>query len=252
MIRQKRTRSLPLSKLFPNILTLMGLCVALSSIRFALEEKWQLAAAAIILAALIDGMDGRLARLLNATSDFGAQLDSLADIVNFGVCPAILLYVWSLDAIGRWGWVAVLFFAVCCAIRLARFGTTLLDETRPDWADKFFSGIPSPAGAILAITPLMLSFELKEPMLHDPWFIGVYVVVIGCLMASPIPTFSGKKMSISYNFVPMLMISVTLFTAMMIIEPWFTLACLAVLYVLTIPLSILSFLRHEHQLKSKN
>jgi CDP-diacylglycerol---serine O-phosphatidyltransferase len=235
---------LPISKLLPNMVTLTTLCFGLSSIRFALLERWELAVTFVLIAAFLDGVDGRLARLLNASSNFGAQLDSLADFVNFGVAPAFVLYLWTLDNIKfkGVGWALVLFYSICCAIRLARFNTNLEEDDQPEWADKFFVGIPSPVGAGLAIAPMTLSFQFGNNLFH-PLCIGIYMGVVAVLMASRIPTISIKKMGIRREYASLVLVVAGLLIAALIIEPWLTLPMIALIYVASIPFSCLSYYR---------
>lgn len=248
MAKQGKLRSLPLSRLFPNIVTLLGLCAGLSAIRFALNERWELAVTFIVIAAFIDGVDGRLARLLNSTSKFGAELDSLSDFVNFGVTPSLVLYLWKIDElpIRGLGWALALFFIICMAIRLARFNTMLEDTEKPKWAERFFTGIPAPAGAGLSIIPLMLSFQIGDGLWTRPDVVAVYMVVIALLIASTIPTFSSKKIRIPHALVSLALIVFAVFLIAMVIEPWITLPFMGVMYALSIPFSILYYYRLKH------
>ena len=189
-------------KLFPNVITLLALAVGLSSIRFAIEGKWELAVTAIIVAAILDGFDGRIARMLNATSTFGAELDSLADFVNFGVAPVIVIYLWSLHTFKYklLSWGAVLLYNSCMAIRLARFNTAMINEILPK---HFFVGVPAPIGALLVLAPVMLEFDIAQEYGISPkeYLLStiIYVVVIGFLLASRIPTISLKYISINFQ-----------------------------------------------------
>lgn len=235
--------------LFPNMITLLGLCAGLTSIRFAMESKWEMAVTFIIIAAFIDGMDGRIARMLNSTSNFGAQLDSLADFANFGVAPAITLYLWTVHniPIKGLGWAIALFFAMCCAVRLARFNVALDDSEKPKWKEKFFVGIPSPAGAGLSIVPMMIVFHLDDgkivDFLSNPFFIAVYMIIIASLMASTVPTFAAKKIFVRKEFASSIIIIMCAVIIGMIIKPWVTLPLLGILYLCSIPASIAIFLR---------
>ena len=242
---KKRLSSLPISKLIPNMVTLMTLCFGLSSIRYALDDNWMMSVAFLLIAGFLDGIDGRLARLLNASSNFGAQLDSLADFVNFGVAPGFVLYLWTVKSISSHGigWALVLFFSICCAIRLARFNTNLEEEDVPAWADKFFIGIPSPVGAALAIAPMTLFFEFDNPIFKNPIGVGIYMSIIALLMASRIPTVSIKKIVIQRAYASLTLVIAGLLIASLIIEPWLTLPLIGVVYVLSIPFSTLSYYR---------
>lgn len=233
------SNDLPLSRLFPNIVTLLALCAGLSSIRFALDERFELAVTFTMIAAFIDLLDGRLARYLNATSNFGAQLDSLADFCNFGVVPSILLYLWSTHTfpVKGVGWGFVLFFNMCCLIRLARFNSDLEENenTRLIWQEHFFVGMPSTMGGLLSLIPMMLSFEFENiKILENPKFVGSYMVIIALLMASRIPTFATKKLHIRKEFISVFMAVICLAMAGLIIEPWIILSAFGIAYILSI------------------
>ncbi len=234
---------LPISRLFPNIVTLMSLCAGLSSLRFALLGHWEMAVTAILVAAVIDGMDGRLARLLKATSVFGAHLDSLADFVNFGVAPALVLYLWQVNEtpIRGLGWALVLFFSICCAIRLARFNTDLENEERPEWMDRFFVGVPAPLGGMLVVLPMMLQFQFGYGFFMLPAYLCLHMAVIGLLMASRIPTFSIKKIVIRREYVSLALVIAGFLIATLIIQPWLALLCIGVAYAASIPFSCAYF-----------
>ena len=166
--REQRIGGGHMNRLIPNAITVGALCAGLSGVRFAIDARWEMAVAAIVVAAILDGLDGRMARLLNGTSKFGAELDSLADFVSFGAAPALIVYLWVLNGWGGVGWVIALGFAVCCALRLARFNTALADPNPPRWAGHFFTGVPAPAGAGLALLPMMLHFEVGPGWVDKP------------------------------------------------------------------------------------
>ena len=184
-----------------------------------------------------------MARFLKATSNFGAQLDSLADFVNFGIAPALISYLWCLNTIEikGLGWAFALSYTVCTAIRLARFNSDLVDENRPDWKNGFFTGIPSPAGAYLAIMPIMLSFETNLMNYVHPIALGFYLVIVGIMMASRIPTFATKKVIIKKENISFVLVFTGLLIGAIIIEPWFFLPIFGILYICSIPLSIRSY-----------
>lgn len=187
-----RRRSVPVRVLIPNIVTLLGLCVGLTSIRMAIEGRFEYALLAIVAAALIDGLDGRMARLLKASSRFGAELDSLSDFLCFGVAPAVVLYLWAFPVASSLGWIIVMIFAVATALRLARFNVALDDPSKPIWENAFFVGIPAPAGALLLMLPLYLEgLGLPKSWMPLP-VIGLYAITVAGLMASRVRTFSGK------------------------------------------------------------
>lgn len=227
---------IPISKLAPSFITLFGLCLGITSIRYALDAKWQVAAMLIIVAGLLDGIDGRLARLLNATSGFGAQLDSLADIVSFGVAPAVVMYFWSLQEIPYKGvgWAVVLIYVSCSAIRLARFNTSQSDEKK---SSVYFVGVPMPLAAGFSLLPMILTFELLQGMRFSYWLVAAYMVAIGMLMISRLPVHSLKNVSIRREWVPMLMLTITIVTAGLIMEPWLVLPFIALIIFLFVGIS---------------
>jgi CDP-diacylglycerol--serine O-phosphatidyltransferase len=236
--KRRKLREQPLSRLFPNMITLAGLCCGMSSIRFALIDRWELSVAFILAAALIDGMDGRVARLLGATSVFGAQLDSLSDFVCFGVAPPLVLYIWQLHDIKGIGWALVLFFIVCTALRLARFNTALFDDQKEPWESQFFVGVPSPAGGILCLLPLVISLQFGHDSDLPPAFTACNMLLVGMLMPSRIPTFSGKKMRIRHETVLPFMLIGGALLVLFIIEPWLALTILDIMYLVSIYFSV--------------
>ncbi len=236
----------PISRLFPNMITISGMCCGLSAIRFAMLGRFEIAVAFIIAAAIIDGMDGRVARMLGATSNFGAQLDSLSDFLCFGVSPALVLYMWQMQEIKGIGWAVVLFFSVCTALRLARFNTGLFDDNIQPWEKQFFTGVPSPAGGILCLLPLIISLQ-SETNYKLPAFITLmHVVIVGALMASRIPTFSGKNIRIKHEWIPQFMILFSFIVILFVIEPWTFISALSFLYLCSIFFSV----RRYKKLKS--
>ena len=228
----------PLSRLLPNMITISGMCCGLSAIRFAMLGRFEIAVAFIIVAAIMDGMDGRVARMLGATSNFGAQLDSLSDFVCFGVCPAIVMYMWQLQEVKGIGWAVVLFFSVCAALRLARFNTALFDDKVQRWEKQFFTGVPSPAGGILCLLPLIIFLQFDDSFKINPWISIVYILIIGTLMASRIPTFSGKNIHIKHEIIPQFMIGCSFLLVLFVIEPWAFISVLGLVYICSIFFSI--------------
>src|SRR6185312_15273209 len=190
---RRRFKAIPVRTLLPNLITLLALCAGLTAIRVAVEDKLDLALAAIVFAALLDGIDGRIARMLKGTSRFGAELDSLADFVNFGVAPALILYFWGLHELKSAGWIAALVFAICAGLRLARFNVMIDDPNKPAWAGNFFTGIPAPAGAITVLLPIYLYFLGVSNGLVTVWVTLVYTLGIASLLVSRLPVFSGKR-----------------------------------------------------------
>jgi CDP-diacylglycerol---serine O-phosphatidyltransferase len=247
-IKRRRFGKVPVRYLLPNLITLLALCSGITAIRLAVEGRYELAVAGVMVAVVLDAIDGRLARFLKGTSRFGAELDSLADFVNFGVAPALLLYIWSLNSLRTAGWVIALVLAICCALRLARFNVALDDPGKPAWANGFFTGAPAPAGAGLALLPMYLSFlGLVDDGHNYAFLIGPYTVVVALLMVSRIPTFSGKNMG---SWIPREMVLPVLglasFAAIMLIAyPWEFLTVVSITYLGLIPVSIRSYRRHK-------
>jgi CDP-diacylglycerol--serine O-phosphatidyltransferase len=242
--RPRRIAGLSFNKMIPNILTLLALCAGLTAIRFGLHQKWEMAVLSILLAAVFDGLDGRVARLLRGTSKFGAELDSLSDFVSFGVAPAMLLYFWSMQRAGGIGWALVLLYAVCTALRLARFNTMIGQPDLPVWAYNFFTGVPAPAAALLAMLPMILSFQIDQLELFSyPMVNAVMLVVVSFLMVSKIPTFSGKRFHVPHAYVLPMMLVMALLAAFLVTAPWTTVTGLAVIYAITIPFSAAAFAR---------
>lgn len=238
----------PIRVLIPNIFTLLGLCAGLTAIRMAIEQRWELAIAALVFAAVLDGLDGRIARLLKASSRFGAELDSLADFVNFGVAPAIVIFIWALSDLKGLGWIVVLVFAVCAALRLARFNVALDQTDKPAWQSNFFVGVPAPAGAIVVLLPLYLN-ELGAPLTKFAPLILVYTLAIALLMVSRVPTFSGKLIGqrIGREYVLPVFVLAALFVAVLLTWPAATLAGGSILYLAIIPYSLMRYGKLERE-----
>ena len=234
-----RLRDHSVNRLIPNILTMLALCAGMTSIRLGLLQHWELAVVAIAVAAVLDSLDGRIARLLDTSSKFGAELDSLADVIGFGVAPGLLLYLWAMHSAGGPGWAVCLLFAVCCSLRLARFNTKLDNTDLPAWTGRFFSGVPAPAAAGLALTPMMARFEFGPGFYENPIFVGAVMVFVAALMVSRVPTFSFKRLKVRPRAVLPVMIAVGLLIVLVISTPWIAFLGLAVGYLATIPVSIL-------------
>jgi CDP-diacylglycerol--serine O-phosphatidyltransferase len=245
-----RNRQVPVRLLIPNVFTLLGLCAGLTAIRMAIEGRYELALAAIVFAALLDGVDGRIARMLKASSRFGAEFDSLADFVNFGVAPAIVLFTW-----GAWGtpglrglaWIVVLLLAVACGLRLARFNA-MLDEERPRWQANYFSGVPAPAGAITALLPVYVGqLGIMDIQMGWPIYLVLgYILLIAFLMVSTIPTYSGKLLGerISREWVMPAFVLAGALVALLVTYPYVTLTVGTLLYLALIPISFRRFRTH--------
>ena len=237
--RRQRPTAQTFNRLVPNIITVGALCAGLTAVRFAIAGKWEFAAIAILVAAVLDALDGTIARLLKAASDFGAELDSLSDVVAFGVAPGLIIYFWSLSTIGGFGWAAALFFAVCCALRLARFNSTL--ETRPAYAYKFFTGVPAPAGALLALLPLVTSQEFGAGFFSHPAVTGPWIVAVALLMVSQIPTYSLKRLRVPQRMVLPMLVLIALLAAGIAGAPWLTLMIVSLVYLGSFPFSYRSY-----------
>ena len=254
--RQRRARRRPrykgpsFNRVMPNLLTMLGLCAGLTSIRYALDHRWEHAAAAILVAAVIDGLDGRLARLLKATSRFGAEFDSLSDFASFGVAPALILYLWSLHGAGRFDFMPCLMFAVCMALRLARFNAALETAPKPAYAQSFFTGVPAPAGAGLVLFPLFLGLEAANqgwPRLafyaQSPWLVAPVLIGISVLLVSSLPIWSFKNFKVPAEYVLLLLLGTGFFAAFLVADPWLALATAGLLYLAMLPFSVRSFRR---------
>jgi CDP-diacylglycerol--serine O-phosphatidyltransferase len=247
--RRRRFRPIPFRTLAPNLVTLLALCAGLTAVRLAAEGKLDWAVGCIVLAATLDGIDGRLARLIKGTSRFGAELDSLADFVNFGVAPALMLYFWSLHDLHNVGWIAALLFAICAGLRLARFNVMLNDPGRPAWAANFFVGVPAPAGAIIGLLPIYIQF-LAIPGVRFPSLLTfLYTLAIATLMVSSLPVFSGKKVGtrVAPEMVLPVFVLVVAFFALLLSYPWEVLSTGTVMFLGSLPLSWLSYNRHLHR-----
>jgi CDP-diacylglycerol---serine O-phosphatidyltransferase len=235
-MRVRRIPELSVQRMVPNVLTLLALCAGMTAIRFALNGNFQAAVLAIIVAGVLDGLDGRVARLLKATSHFGAELDSLSDFVSFGVAPAAVMYLWTMSALHSLGWAIVLFFAVCCALRLARFNTQLTAEPVPQ--PGYFTGVPAPAGAGIVLMPMYASFEWGDWIARSPYLGAVWIAGIAVLMVSRIPTLSLKKFRIPHRYVMPTLLGIGLLAAFLTTAPWPTLLLVGMLYLGSVPLTV--------------
>ncbi len=236
-----------INRLIPHVLTIGALCAGLTALRFGMMQRWDLAIFAIVVAGIFDGLDGRMARLLGGTSKFGAELDSLSDFVSFGAVPAVLMYMATLHEIGGVGWAVALIFATCCALRLARFNTMIGDPNPPPWAGSYFVGVPAPAGAGLAILPLMATIEFGPGVFDRPVFDAVVLVGVAALEISRIPTFSLKKLHIRPSMALPLFMLVVVIVAGLASEPFLTFIIVGVAYLASIPVSIWRQARAKRQ-----
>ena len=233
--------------ILPNMLTLIGVCIGLTSIRFALDGKFEFAIIAVIFAALIDGLDGRIARLIKGTSKVGKELDSLTDMISFGVAPAFIMYFWKLNTLGRFGWLVCLIYVICVALRLARFNVNSNQD--PSWRDNFFEGVPSPAGGILVLTPLIISLtDFNYVQLNYDIIVPTFFIVTSLLLISKFPSYSFKKIVIQRKATIFLLFGIVLFFGLLLIYPFNIIAATAVVYLLILPISFF----HYQKLKKQN
>jgi len=243
-MRRRRFRPIPVRMLVPNVITLLAICAGLTAIRLSTEGRMELAVAAIVFAAVLDGLDGRVARMIKGQSKFGAELDSLADFVNFGVAPGLILYFWQLHALNNGGWIVAMVFAISGGLRLARFNATMDDPNKPAFAVNFFTGVPAPAGAITVLLPIYLAF-LGMPT-PPAVLTMLYTLLIAILMVSRLPVFSGKtiRLRVPPEMVLPVFVSVVFFIALLIGYPWHILSACTVLYLLSLPAGWKSYRDH--------
>ncbi len=233
--------------ILPNMLTLIGVCIGLTSIRFALDGRFEFAIVAIILAAIIDGLDGRIARLIKGTSKVGKELDSLTDMISFGVAPAFIMYFWKLNTLGRFGWLVCLIYVICVALRLARFNVNSGQE--PSWRDNFFEGVPSPAGGILVLTPLIFSMTNFEFItINFDIVVPIFFIITSLLLISKFPSYSFKKIVIQRKTTIFLLFGIVLFFGLLLIYPFNLIAISAIIYLAMLPISFF----HYQKLKKQN
>src|SRR5246127_1846726 len=243
-LRRRRFRPIPVRMLVPNVITLLAICAGLTAIRLSTEGRMELAVGAIVLAAMLDGIDGRVARMIKGQSKFGAELDSLADFVNFGVAPGLILYFWQLHELHDGGWIAAMVFAISGGLRLARFNATMDDPNKPPFAANYFTGVPAPVGAVTALLPVYLAFLGVWTM--PAILTAFYTLLIAFLMVSRLPVFSGKtvRMRVPPEMVLPVFVSVIFFIALLIAYPWYILSAGSVLYLLSLPLGYKSYRDH--------
>jgi CDP-diacylglycerol---serine O-phosphatidyltransferase len=246
-MRRRRFRPIPVRMLVPNVITLLAICAGLTAIRLSTEGRMELAVAAIVFAAVLDGLDGRVARMIKGQSKFGAELDSLADFVNFGVAPGLILYFWQLHELHNGGWIAAMVFAISGGLRLARFNATMDDPNKPAFAANYFTGVPAPAGAITVLLPIYLAFlGLPAP---PAVLTALYTLLIAFLMVSRLPVFSGRnvRMRVPPEMVLPVFVSVIFFIALLIGYPWYILSAGSVLYLLSMPAGWKSYRDHARK-----
>ena len=250
--RTQRIMEFPFNRMIPNIVTLLALSAGLTSIRFALLDQWEHAVLSLVVAAILDTIDGRVARLLKGASKFGAELDSLSDFVCFGVSPALILYLWAMQDAGRPGWILVMLFTMCCGLRLARFNVATDDDDAPAWKVHFFSGVPAPAGAGLVLIPMIISFQVDAEILRNPWIVSGFLFTVGALLVSSVPTYSFKKLKISRNWIMPTMLIVAGIAAFSVTVPWLTLSVVMALYLSSFFFSIRAQYRFKLADKAKD
>ena len=235
IVSNKKTRVI-----LPNMFTLVGVCIGLSSIKFAFDEKFTLSVIAIIVAAIIDGLDGRIARLIQGTTKIGKELDSLTDVISFGVAPAFIMYFWKLNELGRIGWLICLIYVVCVALRLARFNVNSGQE--PSWRDNFFEGVPSPAGGVLVLMPLIYSLsDIQILNINYDFFVPILFVAVSILLISKAPTYALKKISVPRSMTIFLLLGVVLYFGLLLIYTFNAIAISGLIYFMLIPVSFIHY-----------
>ena len=236
--RLERLEDLSVGKLVPSFITLMALCCGITAIRFGLADQWATAVAFVIAAMILDMLDGRAARMLGADSRFGAQLDSLADLVSFGVAPGIIMYIWSLKEMGNGGWIIALIFCACAAIRLARFNVESVRDEGATKSNPYFTGLPTPAAACMAVLPLLISFQWNDPLIRQPWITGLVFAVTSALMVSRLPTPSIKYMKLQRQHRMLAAACFAALAALLIAWPWGTMTVGLLIYIASIPFAV--------------
>lgn len=250
-LQAQRPKHQPFTRMIPNLLTLLNLCAGATAIRFALNNQFEEAVAAILLAAVLDMLDGGMARLLNAGSKLGAELDSLADLVSFGVAPAVMVYAWTMHTAGGIGWVPTLLFCVCAALRLARFNIAREDTTDPTGANCYFTGLPTPGAAGIMLVPMLIGFQLPDGPFNNVLLNGSFIVAAALLMVSRIPTFSLKGRHMPNKYVVPVLLLFCLVAGFAVEVPWATLTVVMFLYIASIPISMVTFRRLQHKLQAE-
>lgn len=245
--RGPKLSQIPLRIVVPNLITVLAICAGLTGIRLAFEHRFELAVIMVLVAAFLDGVDGRVARMMKGSSKFGEQMDSLADIVNFGVAPALVLYAFVLDQARSFGWIAALLYAIACCLRLARFNVMLEDADRPAWQRNYFIGVPAPAGAMLVLLPVYLGFLGLTPNKGLAFAVAAYTVTIGFLLVSRLPVYNGKSAGnlIRRDFVVPLILLVVAYVAFLMSFTWHTLTLTALAYLIFLPFSLMAWNRRE-------
>ena len=248
---RKRIKDLPLNRIAPNLVTMFALSSGVTSIRFAMAGNFKIAVLCILLASVFDALDGRVARLLRGTSDFGAELDSLSDVVCFGVAPGLLMYFWALGASSPVGWIFALLVPVCCALRLARFNSMLDDDPQPEYWKHFFVGLPAPGGAYIALLPIMLYFHTENEVFRNGSLVEAFLFVSAFLMASRLPTISLKHLRVPVRFVVFVLALAGFYAGLMVYKPWLALSLTFIGYLVSVPLCSFVFLKLKAKAEGK-
>ncbi len=249
-VTKKKIKEIPFNRIAPNLVTLAAMSFGISSINYSIQERWDIAVISIFIAAILDGLDGRVARMLNGTTKFGAELDSLSDFVSFGVAPGFFLYLWSMQDVKGLGWFLALFFALCGAIRLARFNTMLDDDEPLPYWQNFFTGLPAPGGAMTVLVPFLF-YQYGFVSFQNPAVVGTFLAVCGFLMVSTIPTISIKKLKIEVKYILPIMAVTALIAGILITEPWLCAAIIGSIYLITIPFGIVIFNKEKKKYEKK-
>ena len=246
IVESKKTRYI-----LPNILTLAGVCLGISSIKFSLDLNFKMAVIFITLAAILDALDGRIARLIKGTSEFGKELDSLTDFVSFGIAPAFIIYFWELNKYGKLGWAITLIYSVCCVLRLARFNLTKF-KPEESWKQNYFEGVPSPIGALLILSPLVLELTDTNFLLNKSYVIPIFTLVIAVLLISKVPTYSFKKIKIKPTLTVFILLGIGISLVTLMFFTFETLLIFSLFYILSIPLSCFTYLNNKKSNQIEN
>ena len=246
IVQSKKTRYI-----LPNILTIAGVCLGISSIKFSLDLNFNMAVIFITLAAILDALDGRIARLIKGTSDFGKELDSLTDFVSFGIAPAFIIYFWELNKYGKLGWAITLIYSVCCVLRLARFNLTKFNP-EDSWKQNYFEGVPSPIGALLILSPLVLELINYDFLLNKFYFVPIFTLTIALLLISKVPTYSFKNIKIKPALTIFILLGIGISLVTLMFFTFETLLVFSFLYILSIPMSCFTYFNHKKLIKNDN
>ena len=246
IVESKKTRYI-----LPNILTIAGVCLGISSIKFSLDLNFKMAVIFITLAAILDALDGRIARLIKGTSDFGKELDSLTDFVSFGIAPAFIIYFWELNKYGKLGWAITLIYSVCCVLRLARFNLTKF-KPEETWKQNYFEGVPSPIGALLILSPLVLELTEFNFLINKNYFVPLFTLIIAVLLISKIPTYSFKKIKIKPTLTVFILLGIGISLVTLMFFTFETLLIFSLFYILSIPLACFTYLNNKKSVQNDN